>query len=123
MSPLDQHLRRLLDFLATTAQPPPEREIRIIEIDPNNLDERGRCRAPRSALHTAQDYEPRFSELIRVAPAWINMTCLGVAEGFLIVGIEVARTRAAARTSVNYSGPSNSAVQNDWAADQVLVLE
>ena len=124
MSLLNQHLQGLMTFLEKVAHVPPTREIRIVEIDPStSLDQNGRIRVSRSALHTPEGYEARFAELIRRGLPWINMSSLGVQGAFLIVGVEAPRGGTASRTSVNYSGPSAEVLQNGWAADSVLLLE
>jgi len=124
MSALTDNLQRLIKFLETLGQMPPTLEIRVVEIDQGTeVDAQGRLRVGRSAVRAPEAFEGRFDELIRSGRPWINMSSLGVDGGFLIVGIEAARGGEASRTSVNYSGPSASVLQDSWAAQSVLRIE
>jgi hypothetical protein len=51
------------------------------------------------------------------------MNSMGVAGEFLIVAIEVSQSGAAARTSVNYSGPTSAVLQKGWDVSEALLVE
>jgi hypothetical protein len=74
------------------------------------------------------EYEDRFDELMNAGLPWINMSCYGVHDGILIIGIESARPQNAqrgpvGRTSVNYAGPPVAVVQHGWDANEALTIE
>jgi hypothetical protein len=126
MSDLSNVLQDLLDFLGRRGLAPPTRDIRLIEIGldtPN--DKGGRPRVKRSALLQPSEYEHRFSELMGSGLPWINVSCYGVDDDKLIVGIEAAKPTAKAtlRTSVNYAGPSAAVLAHAWSVDESLAIE
>jgi hypothetical protein len=125
MGSLGENLEALMNFLNQIGQSPPKRQIRILEIAPGmTADERGRLRATRAALCTPEVYDKRFDDLLSVGLPWINMSAVGVLDEFLIVTIEVPqRGPVAARTSVNYSGPSTAVLNEHWDASVVLSTE
>src|SRR5205085_4834701 len=106
---------------------PPAHEVRIVEVNrAGDHDERGRVIILGDAVRMPSDYESRFEELMHSGLPWVNMSCYGVYNGLLIVGIELpnypgkeGRTRP---PSVNYSGPQVNVIQHDWDASQMMVI-
>lgn len=67
-------------------------------------------------------------ELINQVLPWINLSCFGVYEGFMIIGVEVPNSpprapRPKPRTSVNYSGPPAFVLENGWDASLIMTLD
>jgi hypothetical protein len=115
----------LLEFLKKHGSDPPTRELLVVEVRPDApTDERGRLLVGRNELRDPSDYEGRFESLMKSGLPWLNVSCVGIANGKLIVAIELPRTSpgVSTRTSVNYSGPSRVVLDNGWDAARVLVL-
>jgi hypothetical protein len=138
VSELLDSLQTLFRFLERRGQPPPSRDVRVLEVRKNvTFDERGRMRVRRDELREVADYEARFQELLRLNRDWINMSCTGMFNGILIVSIETPHPRQgssvnapgpaealpARPTSINLSGPANGVLKMDWSVDGVLVFE
>jgi hypothetical protein len=73
-----------------------------------------------------EQYEARFDELMKVGFPWMNVTCLGVIDGMLLVGVELPRVappEPAKRTSINLSGPMAKVLNSGWSAEEVLSIE
>jgi hypothetical protein len=139
MSALSNHLERLLGWLESIGRTPPSRDVRIIEItefDPRS----GKYHARKGELREPSEYESRFDELLRTGYDWLNMSCYGVYDGFLIVAIEVPsatvpewtasgwsqQARAlypGCFTSVNLSGPQPGSGDDRWCVKSVLAIE
>lgn len=124
MNILSDKLTALCDFLKTRCQPPPWRGIQVFEVS-SNVDDRGRIRVSHNDLFAPEDYEVRFKELSERRLPWINLSCFGMHNGFLMVGIEVARSTNSTvpHTSVNYAGPPAIVLQREWDATEVLAIE
>jgi hypothetical protein len=126
MSALSNELQRLVEFMGRQGQQPPTRRLRIVEIPQGApVDTLGRIRVQRQEVRAPAEYEARFDELMREGLPWLNVSCYGVDDGVLIVGIEVpvASVKPSSRTSVNFSGPSAKVIDNGWRVDQVLSIE
>jgi hypothetical protein len=89
------------------------------------IDSLGRIRVQRHEVRAPADYEARFEELMKAGLPWLNVSCYGVEDGTLIVGIEVpsAQAKPSGRTSVNFSGPTAKVLGSGWRADQVVSIE
>ena len=131
MSLLSEQITRLFQWLESIGRRPPSTDVRIVEVHSNapNLDDRGRSRVHRNALHEVSAYEARFAELMRLGIPWINMSCYGVFDGFLIVAIEFREVAAPIErpawfvTPVNLSGPTRLALQHGWDAEEIVVID
>jgi hypothetical protein len=126
MSTLANELQRFLDFLGNQGLQPPTRKSRIVEIPQGApVDPLGRIRLQRHEVRDPADYEARFDELMKAGLPWLNVSCYGVEEGTLIVGIEVPAVppKPSSRTSVNFSGPTAKVVGSGWKIDQVLAID
>jgi hypothetical protein len=128
MSTLTTNLEELFKFLNERRQTPPLLDVRLIEITRRTpYDDRGRLRIRNDSLQSPADYESRFEELMQSGLPWLNMSCYGVYQGFLIIGIELPndmpRKGALRRPSVNYSGPPNSVIQQGWDLIESMVIE
>lgn len=124
MSALSDHLDRLLQSL----ERPPSKDVRIVEIDPDAEWSGGRYYVRQENVYKPLDYENRFDELLRTGYAWLNMSCYGLWNGFLIVAIEMPRATALnmkprSATSVNLSGPTVGVLARDWNVDAVLRID
>lgn len=73
-----------------------------LEIDPETLKI-----LKKDSIWEANDYQPRFNDLLCSGHAWINMHACGVLKNRLIVDIRWPKTRKDTykTTSVNLSGP------------------
>jgi hypothetical protein len=125
---LSNCLENLFAFLSKRGLVPPLQDVRIVEIPPGTLvNDEGRVRISPDALYTVADFEPRFERLSNLGLPWINVTCYGVYQRFLIIGIEtpnVPRNAVpAARTSINYSGPSARVLKHEWNALEEVAIE
>jgi hypothetical protein len=126
MSALSNTLRALFSFLEKHGQYPPTQDVRVVEIGrPVTMDELGRPRIRRDELREVTNYEARFEELLTRGFPWINVSCYGVYDHKLIVGIELPEVspEPAIRTSVNYSGPPASVVGQAWNSNAALLIE
>jgi hypothetical protein len=142
MSALSNHLDRLLRWLESTGLQPPSPEVRIIELSGdrfNRIDGKGHVR--KDELRKPLEYENRFDELLQTGYRWLNLSCYGVYEGFLIVAVEVPSATVAhmtpsgwspegkprtlhpgCATSVNLSGPARIVLDHQWRIDSVLTI-
>jgi hypothetical protein len=131
MSLLSEQLARLFQWFETIGLQPPSTDVRIVEVHSNaaNLDDRGRSRVQRDALHEVSGYEARFAELMRLGLPWINMSCYGTFDGFLIIAIEFREVAAPIdrptwfSTPVNLSGPPRLVLQNGGDAAEIVVID
>lgn len=134
MSALSVHLHRLFQFLESVRLQPPSTDLRIVELHPDDLDlKEGRYHVSARHLKKPAEYESRFEELIQRGYPWLNLSCYGVHNGFLIVAVEVPsetvptasgsekrKLHQGCATSVNLSGPQGHVVQQQWSTDSVL---
>ena len=123
---LATHLTALRAFLEAAGLPPPSREVRIIEVGNDaRLDAQGRIRVTRASLCPPVAFEARFDELMEQSFPWLNLSCYGLVEDFLIVAVETPRQPVgqADHTSVNYSGPGRQTLDRGWDACDLIVLE
>jgi len=107
MSALSSHLDRLLQRLDSFEPQPSSRDVRIVEISQiSRVSPDGTYHVRLDQLRKPLDYESRFDELLATGYAWLNMSCYGVHDGWLIVAIEVPGPRTlypGCFTSVNLS--------------------
>ncbi len=128
MSALLDSLQYLFQFLEKGGNPSPSLDVLLIEIGHDTAtDDRGRLRIRRDALRKPSDYESRFEELLHSGMPWLNVSCYGVYEGFLIVSIEIPQgipeNARADRLSINYSGPPLTVIQHGWDVTEIAVIE
>ena len=132
MSELSNNLHRLFDVLVSGGLTPPSGDVRLVEIrnGVRKYDDRGRVHICRDELRKPSDYEGRFEELLQMGFGWVNLSCYGVYQTFLIVGVEVPAKPAIVmtlqpefRTPVNLSGPSNHSLEQGWSVDGNLVID
>lgn len=73
-------------------------------------------------LQRADDFAPRFADLVRSGWPWVNLHALGILDGQLVVSVEVpaAAPTGAHPTSVNMSGFSNHVRQRGYRLDAVV---
>lgn len=125
MSNLSSALQELLNFLEKRDLVPPMRNMFVIEVQADTpRDERGRLLIGRRTLRDPHEFEARFESLMSAGFPWLNLSCIGMAEGRLIVTVETPRSSSglSARTSVNYSGPSRAVLEQGWDASRVLTV-
>ena len=125
MSSFANAIQGLLEFLKKQGSAPSMRQLLVVEVRTDTpTDERGRLLIGRNELRDPSDYEARFEALMKSGLSWLNLSCVGIADGKLIVTIELPRasSETSTRTSVNYSGPSRVVLDHGWDAGQVLVL-
>jgi hypothetical protein len=126
MSSLSDALQGLFEFLKKQGEAPPTREVCVLEIGADTrVDHLGRFLIRPGELREPGGYEARFEDLMRSGLPWINVSCVGVVDGQLVVGIEIPRASSArsTRTSLNYAGPVKAVLDQNWNADPVLVLQ
>ena len=132
MSELSKNLDRLFHWLVRMGLAPPSGDVRLVEIrnGVRKYDGRGRVHIRRDELHKPSEYEGRFEELLQMGFGWVNLSCYGVYQTFLIVGVEVPAEPAIVmtlqpefRTPVNLSGPSNQSLERGWSVDGNLVID
>jgi hypothetical protein len=142
MSALSDHLERLLHSIEGLGLQPPAQDVRIIEVNDSHLNrDDGTYHVRRDAFRKPFDYEARFNELLQLGYGWLNLSCYGVYEGFLIVAVEVPSAtvsrmtpsgwspegeprslRPGYHTSVNVSGPASTVLDQQWRIDSVLTV-
>jgi hypothetical protein len=125
MTTLSEALKKLCELLATMLTLPESRGFKILEVRENiKTDGAGRLLVRRAELNSPDEFEQRFRELLYQLHPWINMTCYGLFEGDLIVGVEIPRSaERSTRTSVNFSGPPRIALDHAWDATNALIIE
>ena len=126
MGSLSDALQGLFEFLKKQGEAPPTREVCVLEIGADrSVDQLGRFLVRADELREPGGYEARFEVLMKSGLPWINVSCVGVIGGKLVVGIEFPRASSdsSARTSLNYSGPVKAVLDQNWNADPVLVLQ
>ncbi len=124
MSALSTHLEQLLGWLEGIGLQPPSKDVLIIEVNDENQRD-GTVQVRQKELHHPSEYAIRFDELLQAGYPWLNMSCYGVRDGQLIVAIEVPSPRPlhpGRATSVNLSGPSRMALENNWRTDSILTV-
>lgn len=124
MSILSDQIVALCGFLQARCQPPEWCGIRVFEVG-SIVDEHGRIRVSHNDLFAPEDYELRFKELFERGLPWINLSCFGIHDEFLIVGIEISRSTNSTvpHTSVNYAGPPAAVLQHKWDATEALAIK
>src|SRR5262249_22252309 len=126
MSQLDDTLAALFEFLDGQGLVPPTRNVRIVEIGSGaRVDSRGCIHVHRAQVRRIPECEARFDELMRSGMPWINVSCYGRHDDYLIVAIELPQSagRPGMKTSINYSGPIAAVLQNGWSADSMIIIE
>jgi hypothetical protein len=117
-------IEELFRFLDDRGHVVPGLQVALVELSAQGLLPTGQYAVKPGALQTVEEYAERFAALQRAGFAWLNVTCLGVANQRLIVGVELPSTRTgAARPSINYSGPENRVLKAGWSAAGVLRVE
>ncbi len=125
MNSLRSMLDGLFAFLARQGLAPPTKEVWLVEIPPIvDVDRHGRLRVRRAEFREVDGYVERYAELVAAGLPWINVSCSGVDRDRLVVLVEAPRaTRLpSSRTSINYSGPTKTVVENGWDATKSLAL-
>jgi hypothetical protein len=105
---------------------PPALPVLLVEIPRGAaVDERGRVRVGRHALHTPPAFAARFDELLAAGLPWLNVSVYGTLGDRLIVAIETPAVaeRPSERTSINYSGPIVAVRAAGWDVREVLAIE
>jgi hypothetical protein len=130
MTSLSSHLDRLLRQLESFGLQSASTDVRIVEVSQISPD--GTYHVRRDQLRKPMDYESRFDELLATGYSWLNISCYGVQNGSLIVGIEVPdpgnpRTLyPGCATSVNLSwriSPDGTGSEYEWNVATVLTIE
>lgn len=117
-------LAELFRFLAERGHVVPRLQLAVVELSPQELLPSGQYAVKRGALQTVEEYGERFEKLQRAGFPWLNMTCVGVADERLVVGVELPSTPTGApKPSINYSGPENRVLNAGWSAAAVLRVE
>ena len=124
MTALATHLQRLFQSLEVSGLQPPSKDVRIIEFNyVNQID--GTLHVRQMDFRNPSDYATRFDELLQAGYPWLNMSCYGVHDRWLIVAVEVPSPRPlhpGHATSVNLSGPSRIVLDRNWRVDSVLTI-
>jgi len=89
MGALSNHLDGLLRCLESSGLRPPSQDVRIIEVSAGVNSSDGKHHVRNDELRRPSEYENRFDELLQTGYRWLNLSCYGVHEGFLIVAVEV----------------------------------
>ncbi|WP_426208929.1 hypothetical protein [Massilia sp. TWP1-3-3] len=124
MAVLSDKLVELCEFLRVSGGPTTWRGIKIFEVD-SNYDDYGRPRVSGDRLLSQEEYSARFDELLTCGLPWINLSCFGIYDGFLVVGVEASNPSATliSNTSINYSGLPTSVLSPRWDSSSALVIE
>src|SRR5258708_29995631 len=132
MSALSSHLDGLILWLETARGQVPSHEVRMLEVNTREVNLKdGKYHVRKDQLRLPSQYESRFDELLQMGYPWLNLSCFGVYDGFLIVAVEVPtlpdvtpfRSSLQQLTSVNISGPQSIVCDAAWALDSVLTIE
>jgi hypothetical protein len=124
MTALATHLEQLLNWLEGIGLQPPSKDVRIVEVCEANIGD-GTYHIRQADFRSPTDYEMRFEELLQAGYPWLNMSCYGIHDGWLIVAIEVPSPRPlhpGRATPVNLSGPSRIVLERGWRVDSVLTI-
>lgn len=126
MKLLNDALEELTSMLANIVPLPPAFvDMRLLELGPGaKLDPAGRVRVSRSMLQTKEQYEARFAELLGSYP-WINVSAYGMLDRTLIVGVEYGArgTMSNRQAVINYSGPTNRVLDQNWDVRAFILLD
>jgi hypothetical protein len=125
MTTLSEALNKLSEFLASILTVPESRGFKILEVREHvKTDRAGRLLVRRTELKKPDEFAQRFRELLDQLYPWINVTCFGLFEGDLIVGVEIPRSAERnTRTSVNFSGPPRVVLDHAWDATNAFIIE
>lgn len=126
MSALSSAHDDLVAFLVERGIDPPTRAIRLVEITPDSVvGTTGRIRVPRDTLRAPSEVEQRFDTLVTSGLSRVNVSCYGVKDTFLLVGIEASRTTLSSNrpTSINFAGPPLSVIENGWNSDASIGVD
>jgi hypothetical protein len=117
-------ITNLLDFISQKVAVPAISGMRIFELG-NEIDEKGKFCVSRDSFVSPSAYEARFRELVDLGLPWINISCYGFFDNFLIVGIEIPNSilKRSVRTSVNFSAPPLCVIQKNWNAREILSIK
>jgi hypothetical protein len=124
MTALATHLERLLHWLEEIGLQPPSKNVRFVEVGEVNMGD-GTYHVRRADFRSTTEYERRFEELLQAGYPWLNMSCYGIHNGWLIVAVEVPSPRPlnpGCATSVNLSGPSRMVLDCGWRVDSVITI-
>ena len=124
MTTLEAHLSALHRVLAARGLAVPALPIAILELTPENGVQTGKVRVTEAQLQAPVAFAERFDVLLGSGPPWINLSCMGVLRGRLVVGVELPRRweTPAQHPSVNFSGPQASVLADKWDAGSVIDL-
>lgn len=124
MAVLSDKLVELGEFLRVSGGPTAWRGIKIFEVG-SHYDDDGRPRVSGDRLIPEESYSARFDVLLTNGLPWINLSCYGMHDGFLVVGVEVSNPSATLvlNTSINYSGPPTSVLSPQWDSSPALIIE
>ncbi len=124
---LQQRLDLLFRMMAgQPGQPPVQGHVVIAELTKDRFDHQGRPVIAIAELHTVEQYDDRFSALMAMGFAWINLSYYGLLDGKALVTVEFPNdepTRRSPVTSVNLTGPPRAVSESAWDARPHLVLE
>jgi hypothetical protein len=127
MTSLREAMGSLLEFTKSHVGPPPNADVLVVEVRAGvPVDARGRLCLVRDDFFEPDDYESRFGELLGSGVAWINLSCLGLLNGRLVVSVEYQRSPSGPvvrAPSINYSGPPKLVLQHGWDAAHVLSVD
>ncbi|MBU1219478.1 hypothetical protein KKF34_01680 [Myxococcota bacterium] len=124
MNSINLALKKLLEYLLELQIYPPTQNVSIVEIS-GEFDKNGRLSVGRDMLLDPDVYEARFEEIMRIGYAWINISCYGLYEDKLVVGIELPESmpQNPVKTSINYSGPPNIVLEHKWNVEKILEVK
>jgi hypothetical protein len=122
----------LFDFRSRAVRENRQRQVMVIDQVLGSIGResrrRVRLRISIGQLRTPSEYDPRFDELLKEGFSWLNMSCYGVYDGFVIVAIEVPNREEGTLhpgtvTSVKFSGPTSSTKSRGWSVEELLLVE
>lgn len=126
MSALTTALDMLVAFLIERGADPPTWSMKIFEIrHDSTVDDKGRLQIRKDDLHSPEEFEERFEAIATSRISWVNVSCYGVKNGFMLIGIETPRgvSSSTKPASINFAGPSTAVTNNGWSSDSVVAID
>ena len=118
MDLLDEHFDRLEQFLKERGVPEWDDVLFIeglfVDVGSKQVIENSRFQNP-------NDFKVRFQTLVSKGYSWLNMSGLGLIGNTLVVSVEKPnKIHPGTETSINFSGPSNRVIQNNYKLDKYI---
>ena len=101
--------------------------IRLWEVDWQKYRTKEPFRIEQDELKTPEEYSTRFEELRQMHLHWMNLSCWGVQDGCLLIGVELpgdmAKVKTTKPTPVHFCGAPNKIPRDTLNSEHVLIID